>query len=181
MPRETGKKSLQDVLRARRGATPLVSRAEAANREASRRRAEIEAAATAAVERWRSGKSVDGRAKLPPEVYVEVFARSPAAYRESAHWVRKTRAQLALAPRCEVTRCGKDAGVAAYHLHHDTLGGEQPGVDLITLCPGCHRRVERLGRQLARVPSRAEIAGLDPSAPRYERADIAALRAKYGE
>ena len=52
--------------------------------------------------------------------------------------------------------------------------------DLITLCAGCHRRAEKLGRELGRVPRREELVALDPRRPLYEPADIAALKARYG-
>jgi hypothetical protein len=86
---------------------------------------------------------------------------------------------LALAPACEVERCRSEAGTGARHLTHATIGAEEPGRDLITLCDGCHRRAEKLGRELGRVPRREEIVRLDPRRPLYEPADIAALKAKY--
>ena len=180
MKRGDGKKSLQDVLRARREAPSLLSPAEAANREAARRREEIEAAAAEAFQRWRDGRSPDGRGKLAPEVYRALFRLSEAAYDESGHWARRAKAQLALAPACEVERCGAAAGVGAHHLTHATLGEEEPGRDLITLCDGCHRRAQKFGRELGRVPRREELVGLDPRRPLYGAADIAALRARYG-
>ena len=174
-----GKKSLQDVLRARREAPSLLSPAEAAKREAARRREEIEAEAAAALERWRDGRSPDARAKLTPETYRALFGLSPAAYEATGHWSRRAKAQLALAPACEVERCRSGTGTGARHLTHGTIGEEESGRDLITLCDGCHRRAEKLGRELGRVPRREEIVRLDPSRPLYEPADIAALKAKY--
>ena len=70
---------MQDVLRARREAPLLLSPAEAAKREAARRQDELEAAAAAALERWRDGRSPDGRGKLAPEAYRVLFRLSPAA------------------------------------------------------------------------------------------------------
>lgn len=175
-----GKKSLQQVLRERRVAKPLLSPVEASRREAARRREAIEAAAAEAVARWRAGRSPDGRAKLPVDVYRALFALSSAAYYASGHWTRKARAQLALAPVCEVAACRSAVDVAAHHLTHATLAEEQPGRDVITLCDGCHRRARKLGQDLARVPSREEIVALDPAAPLYDSSDIAALKAKYG-
>ena len=137
------------------------------------------AEAAAALERWCGGRSPDGRAKLTSEAYVALFRLSPAAYEATGHWARRAKAQLALAPACEVERCGAETGVRAHHLTHATLGEEEPGRDLITLCEGCHRRAQKLGRELGRVPRRDEIAGLDPRHPLYEPADIAALKAKY--
>ena len=64
MSRGDGQKSLQDVLRARREATSLLSPAEAAAREAARRREETEAEAASALERWREGRSPDAGGKL---------------------------------------------------------------------------------------------------------------------
>ena len=180
MNRGEGKKSLQDVLRARREAPSLLTPAEAARREAARRREALQAAAAAALERWRDGRSPDAGGKLEPEAYRELFRLSPKAYLASGHWARRVRAQLAAAPRCEVADCGSEADVAAQHLTHSTLGEEQPGRDLITLCEGCRRRAEKLGARLGRVPTREELVALDPKAPLYEPADIAALKAKYG-
>lgn len=180
MSREPGKKSLQEVLRERRGARPLVGIVEASRRETLRRREEIQKAAAEAVARWREGRSPDGRAKLPVEVYGALFERSSAAYYASGHWARRARAQLALAPACEVAACGSTAGAAAHHLTHATLGEEAPGRDLITLCEPCSRRVRKLGRELARVPTREDVVALDPAAPLYDPSAIAALKAKYG-
>jgi hypothetical protein len=180
MRRGDGKKSLQDVLRSRRDAPSLLSPAEAAKREAARRREELEAAAAEALARWRDGRSPDARGKLAPEAYRVLFRLSPAAYEATGHWARRAKAQLALEPVCAVTRCGAQTGVGARHLTHATVGEEEPGRDLITLCDGCHRRAEKLGRELGRVPRRGEIAALDPRRPLYGPADIAALKAKYG-
>ena len=180
MSRGDGKKSLQDVLRARREAPSLLSPAEAAKREAARRREEIEADAAAAFERWRDGRSPDTRGKLAPETYRALHRLSPDAYAATAHWGRRAKAQLVLAPACEVERCPGETVPAARHLTHATLGEEEPGRDLITLCDGCHHRARKLGREVGRVPRREEIVALDPHRPLYEPADIAALKAKYG-
>jgi hypothetical protein len=181
MRRETGKKSLQDVLRERRGTQPLLNPVEASRREAARRRDETEAAAEAALGRWRDGRSPDGRGRLPTEVYRRLFALSSAAYFASAQWSRRARAQLAFAPACEVARCGSGDELDAHHLTHGAIGEEQPGRDLITLCDGCHRRARKLGQELGRVPARAELVDLDPRAPLYDADAIAALKAKYGK
>lgn len=180
MRRETGKKSLQDVLRERRGATPLLGPVEASRRETARRLEGIEAAAAEAVARWHDGRSPDGRGKLPAEVYRSIFTLSSAAYYASGHWSRRARTQLAQAPACEVAACSSVVDVGAHHLTHAALGEEQPGRDLITLCDGCHRRVRKLGRSLTRVPTRDEVVALDPAAPLYDSSAIAALKAKYG-
>jgi hypothetical protein len=180
MTRGDGKKSLQDVLRSRREAPALLSPAEAARREAARRREEAETAAADAFARWRDGRSPDARGKLAPEAYRALFRLSPAAYDATAHWGRRTKAQLMLEPVCFVERCRSETGLAPRHLTHATLGEEEPGRDLVTLCDGCHRRAEKLGRELGRVPRRDEIAALDPRRPLYGPADIAALKAKYG-
>jgi len=181
MNRGEGKKSLQDVLRSRRDAPSLLTPAEAAGREAARRREASRAAAAAALERWRDGRSPDGRGRLPTEVYRRLFALSSAAYFASAQWSRRARAQLAFAPACEVARCGSGDELHAHHLTHGAIGEEQPGRDLITLCDGCHRRARKLGQELGRVPARAELVDLDPRAPLYDADAIAALKAKYGK
>ena len=180
MTRGEGKKSLQDVLRSRREAPALLSPAEAARREAARRREEVEAAAADAFARWRDGRSPDVRSKLAPEAYRALFRLSAAAYDATAHWSRRAKAQLALEPVCAVERCRAESGLTARHLTHAALGEEEPGRDLVTLCDGCHRRAEKLGRELGRVPRREEIAALDPRRPLYGPDEIAALKAKYG-
>jgi hypothetical protein len=179
MARGEGKKSLHDVLRARREAPTLLTPAEAAKREAARRGEEAEAQAEAAFGRWRDGRSPDAGGKLSTEAYRALFRLSPAAYDATGHWQRRAKAQLGAAPACEVERCRAETGARARHLTHATLGEEEPGRDLITLCDGCHRRAEKLGRELGRVPRRGEIARLDPARPLYGPADIAALKAKY--
>jgi hypothetical protein len=179
MSRGDGKKSLQDVLRARREPPALLSPAEAAKREAARRREESEAEGVAALARWRDGSSPDGDRKLSTDAYRALFRLSPAAYEATGHWQRRAKAQLAVASACEVECCRSETGTRARHLTHETLGAEEPGRDLITLCDGCHRRAEKLGRELGRVPRREEIVRLDPARPLYEPADIAALKAKY--
>ena len=179
MGRGDGKKSLHDVLRARREAPALLSPAEVAKREAARRREEAEAEAVAALERWRDGRSPDGSGKLSVDAYGALFRLSPVAYAATGHWQRRAKAQLAAAPACEVKRCASPLGPSARHLTHATLGAEEPGRDLITLCDGCHRRAEKLGRELGRVPRREEIVRLDPRRPLYGPAEIAALKAKY--
>jgi 5-methylcytosine-specific restriction endonuclease McrA len=179
MAPDDGKRSLQDVLRARREAPVLVTPGEAARRDAARRREGVAAAAVEALERFRDGRSPDGSGKLEPEVYAQLFELSSAAYYASVHWARRARAQLAAAPACEVALCGATAATAARHLNHTALGAEQPGRDLITLCPACGRRAEKLGRRLGRVPAREELVALDPRAPLYDPDEIAALRARY--
>ena len=181
MGKEAGKKSLQDVLRARRETRSLVSPAEAAQREAARRREQAEAAAADALARWRDGRSPDGSGKLEPAAYRALFRLDPAAYDATGHWARRAKAQLAHAAACEVERCGATDGVGAHHLTHDRLGEEEPGRDLITLCEACHRRARTLAAELGRVPRRDELVALDPSRPLYDPAEIAALREKYGE
>lgn len=168
------------MLRERRGARPLVGVVEASRRETLRRHDETRRVAAETAARWREGRSPDGRSKLSVEVYRELFALSSEAYYASGHWTRRTRAQLAQALACEVAACGSTVDVAAHHLTHDALGEEEPGRDLITLCDGCHKRVRKLGRSLARVPARAEVVALDPAAPIYDSSAIAALKAKYG-
>jgi hypothetical protein len=179
MTRGGQRKSLQDVLRARRDAPSLLTPAEIAQREAARRREEEAAAAAAALARWRDGRTPDAGGKLSLGTYRALHRLEPVAYEATAQWARRVKVQLALAAACEVQRCTSGAGVGVHHLTHETLGEEEPGRDLITLCDGCHRRAQKLGRELGRVPRRAEVTGLDPRRPLYEPAEIAALKAKY--
>lgn len=176
------KKSLHDVLRERRAAKPLLSVKELQQREAARRSDEAEALAHERVERWRLGqKSVDAEGKLAPEVYRAVFARSRHAYYASRHWSRRSRAQLGLTSFCEVERCGRADDLQVRQLHHDTVGEEQAGRDLITLCEGCLTRAHKREREqeLGRPAAREELRDLDPRQPLYDAAAIAALKAKH--
>jgi hypothetical protein len=177
---ENRKKSLHDVLRERRAAKPLLSVKELQLREAERRRDEAEALAGERVERWRQRqKSVDADGKLAPAVYRAIFARSRPAYHGSRHWTRRSRAQLELAPSCEVERCGRAVDLRAYQLQYDALGEEQAGRDLITLCDGCLSRALKLEEELGRPGTRDELRNLDPQQPLYDQAAIAALKAKH--
>ena len=134
--------------------------------------------AASALERWRDGRSPDAGGKLSAAAYRALFRLSPAAYDASGHWRRRAKAQLAAAPACEVERC-EAPDASAQHLTHATLGEEQPGRDLITLCDGCHRRAEKLGRELGRLPRRERDRPARPAGPLYEPDEIAALKAKY--
>jgi len=174
------KKSLHDVLRERRAAKPLLSVSELQQREAARRWNEAEALANERVERWRLRQtSVDAGGKLAPEVYQAIFARSRRAYYGSRHWSRCSRAQLRLTSFCEVERCDRAVDLRARHLHHDALGEEQPGRDLITLCESCLSRAHKREEELGRPGTREELRDLDPQRPLYDPAAIAALRAKH--
>ncbi len=172
--------SLQNVLRARREAKPLLTPHELRLREAERRREEearrwqeVAAEAERLVARRRR---VDADGRLSAELYRAVFALDAEAYFASAHWSRRAKAQLAHAAACE--RCGA-AGARVRHLHHDALGDERPGRDLVTLCDGCDRRARRRERELGRPLGREELTALDPDAPLYDAEAIAALRARY--
>ena len=174
------KKSLHDVLRARRAAKPLLSVRELQLREGARRREEAEALAQERVERWRlRQKSVDAEGKLDPAIYRVIFARSRRAYYGSRHWSRRSRAQLERTPFCEVERCNEAVELRARHLHYDALGEEQAGRDLITLCEGCLSRALKREEELGRPGTREELRDLDPQRPLYDQAAIAALKAKH--
>ena len=174
------KKSLHDVLRARRAAKPLLSVRELQLREGARRREEAEALAQERVERWRlRQKSVDAEGKLDPAIYRVIFARSRRAYYGSRHWSRRSRAQLERTPFCEVERCDEAVELRACHLHYDALGEEQAGRDLITLCEGCLSRALKREEELGRPGTREELRDLDPQRPLYDQAAIAALKAKH--
>jgi hypothetical protein len=177
--------SLQDVLRARRGVSSLLTPEELRRREAARRRdeeerqrGELEADAARLVQRRReTGTRVDAKARLAAEAYRAIFELDPESYLASAHWLRRTKAQLAAAATCE--RCGGTSAPTVRHLHHDTIGAERAGLDLVTLCDGCARRARRRERELGRPPTRDELRELDPEAPLYDPDAIAALRARY--
>jgi hypothetical protein len=174
------KKSLHDVLRARRAAKPLLSVRELQLREAARRRDEEEALAHERVERWRlRQKSVDAEGKLAPAVYRAIFTRSRLAYYGSRHWARRSRAQLELTSFCEVERCSRADELRARHLHYETLGEERAGSDLITLCTGCLSRALKREEELGRPSTREELRDLDPRRPLYDASAIAALKAKH--
>jgi 5-methylcytosine-specific restriction endonuclease McrA len=176
---EPKKKSLQDVLRARRAAAPLLSARELREREAARRREEVEQEAARLVARWRAERiAIDAGSKLSPAVYAAVFASSRPAYLASKHWSRRSSAQRKATPACEVARCGRSDGLHAHHLNHDAFGAERAH-DLVTLCERCLRRAVRIEQALSRPATRAELQALDPDKPLYDAAAIAALRAKH--
>ncbi len=178
---------MQDVLRARRGVSSLLSPEELRRREAARRREdeerrrqEDEAEAARLVGRWRNeGKRIDAEGRLSKEVYGLVFQRDPDAYGASSHWSRRAKAQLAHVGACEVERCGSADALRAEHVGHDAIGEERPGRDLVTLCDGCYRRARRRSRELGRPVTRKEIRELDPEAPLFDAETIAALRERY--
>jgi hypothetical protein len=173
-------KSLQSVLRQRRPAQQLLSPEEARRREAARRVAAEEEEARELVERWlSSGRLVDGRAKLSPGLYRAVFRTDRRAYFASSHWSRTAKRQFEAVGACEVARCRSTADLRARHLHHETLGAEEAGRDLMTLCDGCRRRVRRRERELGHLLSRDEVRRTDPHKPLYDPAAIAALKARY--
>jgi hypothetical protein len=174
------KKSLQDVLRERRAATPLLSARELREREAARRREEVGREAARLVARWRAERTVvDADGKLGPAVYAAVFGSSRPAYRASKHWSRRSLAQRKAMPACEVARCGASEGLHAHLLNHDALGEEVAGRDLITLCEGCLRRAVKLEQDRGRPATRVELEGLDPHELLYDADAIAALKAKH--
>jgi hypothetical protein len=174
------KKSLQDVLRERRAAAPLLSARELREREAARRREEVEREAARLVARWRAERTaVDADGKLSPAVYTAVFGSSRPAYLASKHWSRRSAAQRKATPACEVKRCGRSEGLHAHHSSHDALGEEVVGRDLLTLCERCLRRAVKLEQERNRPATRVELEGLDPDEPLYNPATIAALRAKH--
>ena len=173
-------RSLQETMRARRQAKPLLTVEELREREAERERAETESEAARLIERLRETKAaVDADSGLAPAVYQAVFAIDRDAYYGSRHWARRAKAQRAAAPHCEVDRCTERAELQVRHLGHRALGAEQVGVDLITLCDSCERRAQRQARDRGRLLTRKEIAKLDPLQPLYEPAAIAALKARY--
>ena len=174
------KKSLQDVLRERRAAAPLLTARELREREAARRREELEREAARLVTRWREEHTtVDADGKLSPPVYAAVFASSRRAYLSSRHWSRRSSAQRKAMPACEVARCGKSEGLHAHHVNYDAVGEEVAGRDLMTLCEGCLRRAVKLEQERGRPATPVELRALDPEQPLYDPAAIAALRAKH--
>ncbi|MBA3788535.1 MAG: hypothetical protein H0X21_07560 [Actinobacteria bacterium] len=167
-------------MRARRQAKPLLTMEELRLREVERERAEIESEAARLVERRRqAATTVDADGALTPAVYRAIFALEPGAYYASRHWTRRTKAQRATAPQCEVERCVERDQLRVQHLSHRALGEEQVNIDLITLCDPCRRRADKHARDRGRLLSRAEIVKLDPRRPLYEPATIAALKSRY--
>ena len=181
MDRSNRKKSLHDVLRERRAATPLLSVRELQLREAARRDEE-DALAHERVERWRlRQKSVDAEGKLAPAVYLAIFQRSRRAYYGSRHWTRRSRAQVELTSFCEVGRCGRTDELRARHLHYETLGEERAGRDLITLCDGCLSRALKREKELGRPGTREELRDLDPERPLYDASRSRRSRRSTGD
>jgi hypothetical protein len=174
-------KSLQEILRERREAKPLLTVEQLRRRELEREQDAKNAAATAAVEAWRaSGKAIDASGRLDGEGYRAIFALDAAAYHGSRHWARRVRAQREAAPGCEVVGCGAREDVRVLLLDRSAVGEERPGRDLITLCAGCERRARRLERERGRLPTREELTALDPAEPLYDPAQIARLKSRYG-
>ncbi|HUQ22883.1 MAG TPA: hypothetical protein VM049_07690 [Gaiellaceae bacterium] len=174
------KKSLHDVLRERRAAAPLLSVRELQLREAARRREEEADLARDRVERWRlQQKSVDAEGKLATAVYRAVFGLSRPAYFGSRHWSRRSRAQLELTAACEVVRCGAVDDLRARHVNYESLGEEQAGSDLITLCGSCLSRAIKWEQEAGRPATRQVLRDLDPRRPLYDANAIAALKAKH--
>lgn len=122
---------------------------------------------------------VDADGKLSAAIYSAVFVSSRPAYFASKHWSRRSSAQRKATPVCEVRQCGRSERLQAHHLHHDALGEEVAGRDLVTLCEGCQRRAVKLEQERGRPATRAELQALDPEAPLYDAAAIAALKAKH--
>jgi hypothetical protein len=173
-------KSLQEILRERREAKPLLTVEQLRRRELERERDARGAAAAAAVEAWRAaGKAVDASGRLGASEYRAIFALDEAAYHGSRHWARRVRAQREAAPRCEVAGCGAPDDVRVLLLDRSAVGEERPGRDLITLCAGCERRARRLERERGRLPTREELVALDPTEPLYDPARIARLKSRY--
>jgi 5-methylcytosine-specific restriction endonuclease McrA len=174
------KKSLQDVLRERRQAAPLLTARELRDREATRRREEVAQEVSRLLDRrHRARTPIDADGKLALELYRAIFASNRSAYYESRHWSRRSLAQRKATPACEVVRCGKSEGLRAHHLNHDALGEELAGRDLVTLCERCLRRAVKLEVTRGRPGSRVELEALDPDEPLYDAAAIAALRARH--
>jgi hypothetical protein len=174
------KKSLQDVLRERREAAPLLTARQLREREATRRQEAIAREASQLLDRrHRAGTPVDGDGKLASALYQAIFAASRRAYYESRHWSRRSTSQRKATPLCEVALCGRSEELGAYHLNHDTLGEEVAGRDLVTLCARCLRRAVKLERERGRPGTRAELQALDPDEPLYDAAEIAELKAKH--
>jgi hypothetical protein len=185
MGKENPERSLQDVLRARRGVPSLLSPEQLRQREAARRRDEEEqrrraddaAAARLVAGRHERGRRIDAEGRLSPSLYRAVFTAAPQAYLASAHWSRRSKAQLTHAAACE--RCGAAEQLGVVHLHHGSIGAERPGRDLVTLCDGCSRRARQRGRGLGRPLTRDELRAIDPDAPLFDADAIAELRARY--
>jgi hypothetical protein len=171
------KKSLQDVLRARRQAAPLLTARELRDREATRRREEVAQEVSRLLDRRdRARTPVDTDGKLALELYRAIFASSRSAYYESRHWSRRSLAQRKATPACEVVRCGKSEGLRAHHLNHDALGEELAGRDLVTLCERCLRRARKLEQEYGRPATRDELKALDPERLLFTPVEIAALK-----
>ena len=117
------------------GRSSLLNARELRERELARSREGLERAAAALVDRRRElGTAVDAGERLTPELYRAVFAADASAYFTSKHWSRRSRAQRAAAPACEVERCGRVEELHVHLLDRGAVGSEQPGRDVITLC-----------------------------------------------
>ncbi|HVM68526.1 MAG TPA: hypothetical protein VM204_01655 [Gaiellaceae bacterium] len=173
--------SLQQLLRARRAPKSLLSVEELRRREAEREREAERAAAAAEAARLAAAWRADGTAPAAADAAVlrELHALEPEAYLATAHWARVAKAQRALEPRCAVVRCGETSRLRALHVTHRSLGAEEPGRDLVTVCDRCGRRAAARGRARGRPLTRDEVRLLDPESPVFDRAAVAALRERY--
>jgi HNH endonuclease len=88
---------------------------------------------------------IDSSGVWTPMHYFALYRCSPEgreAYYRSKHWLRVSTEQKRLEPNCAGCGSGSEDGtrLEAHHLSYDygTLGREQPGVNLQTLCWVCH-------------------------------------------
>ncbi|HZG36171.1 MAG TPA: hypothetical protein VEY87_10015 [Gaiellaceae bacterium] len=175
--------SLQQLLRARRGTKSLLSVEELRRREAEREREAAQAAARAEAARLAAERRAHGTppATTDGDVLRALHAIDPDAYLATTHWRRLARAQLRLAPACEAARCGATDRLRAHHVTLRTLGAEEPGRDLVTLCSRCGRRAAARARARGRPLARDEVRTLAGEGLLFDRVSIAALRERYSE
>ena len=171
------KKSLQDVLRERRAAAPLLSARELREREAARRREEVEREAAGLVARWRAERTaVDADGKLGPAVYAAVFAVEPACVSGEQALVAPLvgAAEGDACLRGRTVREVRGTAGAPPQSRRARGGSRRPG--LSTLCEGCLRRAVKLEQEPAAPGTRAELQALDPERLLFNPAAIAALK-----
>ena len=147
------KKSLQDVLRERRAAAPLLSAPRAAGarseppagggRAGSRR---PRGALASGAHRGRRGREARARPSTPPSSH-RAGLRTWRASTGRAAPRRSGRRRLP----AKSHGCGKSEGLQAHLLTHDALGEEVVGRDLMTLCEGCLRRAVKLEQERGRA------------------------------
>ncbi len=173
------KKSLQDVLRERRAAAPLLSARELREREAARRREEVEREAARLVARWRAERTaVDAEGSSALRSTRRSSRRAgPRTWRASTGRAARRRSARRRRP-ARSPGVGRPMGCAPTTSATKRSARNAPSI-WSRSASAAPRRAVKLERELGRPGTRAELQALDPEQPLYDPSTIAALRAKH--